>query len=199
MFLWHPRGPLPAPECGQAPLRQGSRSALHGLDALHLAGSCSLPLSQSVPQVLPYLAGRPARGALKLPPSRAARTPLKLVVPPAWLGRYTHRPTAPASARRMMRQASTFWPAEQRPRISISTPPLTMTTLSVGCVCAVCREEAAGSRAGNGRCSAREHEGGLAQAMAAKWVGQPAGVKWHASNCTPRRRVTNKSLPTPPR
>jgi hypothetical protein len=34
-----------------------------------------------------------------------------------------------ASASRMMRQASTFWPAEQRPRMSSSTPPFTITTL----------------------------------------------------------------------
>jgi hypothetical protein len=34
----------------------------------------------------------------------------------------------------MMRHASTFCPAEQRPRISISTPPFTMTTLRL-CVC----------------------------------------------------------------
>jgi hypothetical protein len=34
-----------------------------------------------------------------------------------------------ASANRMMREASTFWPAEHRPRMSISVPFFTMTTL----------------------------------------------------------------------
>ncbi len=34
-----------------------------------------------------------------------------------------------ASASRMMREASTFWPAEHRPRMSISVPFFTMTTL----------------------------------------------------------------------
>jgi hypothetical protein len=45
-------------------------------------------------------------------------------------GTVTEARGLPARASLMMRQASTFCPAEQRPRMSISTPPFTITTLA---------------------------------------------------------------------